>query len=824
MKNKLFALLLTILSVTPAFAMVDSASFPTAAVEESILTFKGTKFDSASNPLSVQLITADGANVALSASTINKKKGQIILPTVPQSVAGLIQVTLRISGGDVSSSDPQNFVVLLAQRPASAPSSLPAGTVSVTLPETTTDGIGVEGPAGPTGADGKTGPAGSSGPQGPAGTFPPSVPGNIVTGFVNNANNATVVTLATQNAITTLPALISAGTLGATTNVLGSVDIDQNLNVDGTVTATGFNGPLTGDVTGQVTVGTQTGITDLPNLATVGSATTFTGAVTTPTVSATDVNTTNVTATNVNATNLSGFLTGSISGNAAGSSATFTGSLAGDVTGGMGSTAIASSVVLGKTLSGYSADNGTVADGDSIFQAIQNLDGNNADSNAKIEINRIAIGAPTATATNNEIVKRDASGNFAANVITATTFVGSLSGSINGLVNNAVQPNIVNMAGLTSIGATTVPTTVRGPLIAAEGISGTFTGNVNGNLNGQVLKPTQTFITTLPALTGAGTAGATTAFAGSTAVAENLTVAGTANITGAATASVFNGPLNGNATSATTAISFTGPLVGEVTGTQGATVVSSAAVLGKTLSGYSADNGTVADGDSITTAIAKLDGNSADNLAKINANKAFLDTVNGKVATNIVDIAANTAAIATKADAAATTAALALKADASALAGKVDTATFNALDNQVGDLAVLGGNSVNLTSTAATNLTLPTSGTLATFDVDASVAGVAIDVTTASETISVAGKNFIKVTDSGCTTGSIAEFSDGVVGQRLTVMSFGCGPQVLDHIPDGTPDTIVLQGAANLTTLGAGDTFEVIFDGTQWLELSRSNN
>lgn len=56
-------------------------------------------------------------------------------------------------------------------------------------------------------------------------------------------------------------------------------------------------------------------------------------------------------------------------------------------------------------------------------------------------------------------------------------------------------------------------------------------------------------------------------------------------------------------------VNFTGSLVGEVTGTQGATVVGNAAVIGKVLTGYVSGAGTVAATDTILQAIQKLNGN-----------------------------------------------------------------------------------------------------------------------------------------------------------------------------------------------------------------------
>ena len=65
--------------------------------------------------------------------------------------------------------------------------------------------------------------------------------------------------------------------------------------------------------------------------------------------------------------------------------------------------------------------------------------------------------------------------------------------------------------------------------------------------------------------------------------------------------------LNQNTTGSSA--SFTGSLAGQVTGTQGATVVTNAAVIGKVLTGYVSGAGTVAATDNILQAIQKLNGN-----------------------------------------------------------------------------------------------------------------------------------------------------------------------------------------------------------------------
>jgi len=69
-------------------------------------------------------------------------------------------------------------------------------------------------------------------------------------------------------------------------------------------------------------------------------------------------------------------LIGNVTGNASGSAASFTGSLAGDVTGTQGATAIASTVVTGKLLTGYVVgSNIALSATDSILQAFEKLQG-----------------------------------------------------------------------------------------------------------------------------------------------------------------------------------------------------------------------------------------------------------------------------------------------------------------------------------------------------------------------------------------------------------------------------------------------------------------
>jgi hypothetical protein len=89
----------------------------------------------------------------------------------------------------------------------------------------------------------------------------------------------------------------------------------------------------------------------------------------------------------------------------------------------------------------------------------------------------------------------------------------------------------------------------------------------------------------------------------------SIAVAGTDYLTPTGSAALLtNFPILNQNTTGSSA-SFTGSLAGQVTGTQGATVVTNAAVIEKVLTGYVSGAGTVAATDNILQAIQKLNGN-----------------------------------------------------------------------------------------------------------------------------------------------------------------------------------------------------------------------
>ena len=148
--------------------------------------------------------------------------------------------------------------------------------------------------------------------------------------------------------------------------------------------------------------------------------------------------------------------------------------------------------------------------------------------------------------------------------------------------NTAVAANTAKVTNATHTGDATGAT-----VLTVTGINGTSLAGLSTG----ILKNTSG--TGVPSIAIAGT--------------DYLTPTGSA-------ASLTNFPtLNQNTTGS--AASFTGSLAGDVTGSQGSTVVGSAAVLGKALTGFVSGAGVITPSDNILQAIQKLNGNDA-----INAN------------------------------------------------------------------------------------------------------------------------------------------------------------------------------------------------------------
>ncbi len=270
--------------------------------------------------------------------------------------------------------------------------------------------------------------------------------------------------------------------------------------------------------------------------------------------------TSNSTLTTLSSLSLPGSqVTGNISGNAAG----FTGSLSGDVTGTQGATAISSTTVTSKLLTGYvTGTNTPLVASNSILTAFENLQAQisatvgaaitsltgdvsaTGPGSAAATVNSVGgqsasavafaatqVAAATSTNTASTLVLRNASGNFSANVITAT---------LNGNASTA-----------------TSAISFTGPLLGD--VTGTQSATVVSFVGGYSAAAVGTSVLDTQSATSSNTA--------STIVKRDASGNFSA---GTITASLL-GNVTGNVSGSSS--SFTGALLGDVTGTQSATSV-----------------------------------------------------------------------------------------------------------------------------------------------------------------------------------------------------------------------------------------------------------
>ena len=364
------------------------------------------------------------------------------------------------------------------------------------------------------------------------------VTGKVLTGLTTGTNSPILATDTILVAFEKLQAQVSATVSGAITALTGDVSATGPGSVAATVNSVG--GKTASDIASAVT--------------TVDAATSA-----------------NTASTLVERDASGNFAAGTISAALAGNATTattavnFTGSLAGDVTGTQGATVVAT--VGGKTASDIAAATATVD-------------------------------AATSANTASTLVKRDASGNFAAGTIsaalngnattatTSTNFTGSLAGDVTGTQSaTAIAAATVTgkvLTGLTT-GTNTVILATDTILVALEKLQAQTSASVAAAI---------TALTGDVSATGPGSVAATVnSVGGKSAAAIAQSVTDTQNATNANTASTIvkrdasgnfaagtiSAALNGNATTATnatTAVNFTGSLTGDITGTQAATVVS----------------------------------------------------------------------------------------------------------------------------------------------------------------------------------------------------------------------------------------------------------
>ncbi|MCX8496107.1 MAG: hypothetical protein ORN51_07995, partial [Akkermansiaceae bacterium] len=382
-----------------------------------------------------------------------------------------------------------------------------------------------------------------------------------------------------------------AGNITATDTILSAINkLDGNVGLkansasptfSGTVTAPAFSGPLAGNVTGNVSgsagsfTGNLSGDVTGTQSATAISAATVTGKAITGYVSGSgNITATDTVLTAINKLNgndalkaplaspaFTGTVTapafsGAFTGNVSGSAGSFTGNLSGDVTGAQSATSISATTVTGKAITGYVSGSGNITATDTVLTAINKLNGNDA--------LKAPLASPTFTGT-----------------VTAPAFMGNLTGNISGSAANFTG----NLSGdVTGPQSTTVisPATVTGK---------SLTGFISGAGN---ITATDTILSAINKLDGNSGLKANSA---------------SPTFTGTVTAPAFMGNVTGNISGS--AANFTGNLSGDVTGPQSATAISPATVTGKVLTGYVSGSGNITAGDTVLTAINKLNGNDA---------------------------------------------------------------------------------------------------------------------------------------------------------------------------------------------------------------------
>jgi len=229
-------------------------------------------------------------------------------------------------------------------------------------------------------------------------------------------------------------------------------------------------------------------------------------------------------------------------------------------------------------------------------------------------VSSVATGAALANAathlnTSSAIVRRDASGNFAAGTVTAN-LIGNVTGNVSGSSSSftgLLSGDVTGTQGTTTValvGGQTAVDVAAGAVLANESTAsnivdrivrrdagGNFSaGTVTANLLGNATSATTAInftgllsgdVTGTQAATSVAAVGGQTAanVAAATVLANSATHLNTANTIvrrdagGNFAAGTITANVIGNATTSTTATNFSGVLSGDITGTQGATAV-----------------------------------------------------------------------------------------------------------------------------------------------------------------------------------------------------------------------------------------------------------
>jgi|LakMenE01Jun11ns_1017448.scaffolds.fasta_scaffold9958915_12 hypothetical protein len=165
-----------------------------------------------------------------------------------------------------------------------------------------------------------------------------------------------------------------------------------------------------------------------------------------------------------------------------------------------------------------------------------------------------------------------------------------------------------------------------------------------------------------------------------------------------------------------------------------------------------------------------------------------------------------------------------------AVQNAISATTAQSLLNGANTLQLSGGNSLILNTTSPTNLNLPSTGTLATSTgltpISLNLTPINLNALGANASVNVTGVNFIKITDSSPANtddnaDQLKRLTGGISGQRVIILF-----DTLVRVKNSTSfltDELDLAGTTN-KTFNARDILELIYDGSLWYEISRSEN